>query len=677
MFGSFLAVQQAWRVVVASLMAALLVLGVQSFWLATVAERDHQALRERVGLSLESGLAKALWNYDEDTARAIISDGLRSNPIRVIEVRDADGAVFARVEGPTQVADLSLWQDYLGWLVRLEGEQTLDLTFSSTIDNRHHNVTVGQAQILYDKDHFLRMISDRLASQALGILFVVLVVALSTSAVFHWFVSRHIIRVSKDLSTVDPEDPAATILGVPWVHRRNEFGRMIDRLNRLLRQLARVQSELRRLATRDTLTNLPNRGLVLEMLDRAIDDARLEDTRCAVMFLDLDMFKHVNDSLGHGAGDDVLKEVGKRLGAELSGLGAVGRLGGDEFVVMIPEYDREEDLARLARRLIASVKRPVSLLGTLVHPSTCVGIACHPLDGSSAQALLRSADTALYAAKAGGPGQWAFFNRSMTEGALDRLRTEAKLRTAVEAEDLVLHYQPKLDLSTGRITGCEALVRWNSEGKMIPPGRFIPIAEETGLIYDIGLWVLREACQAHRRWMACLGEVTVAVNVSAQQLKEDRFLADFLSILGEFGIDPRHLELEVTESVIMSRIDVSSQLLGEIKAHGVRLSVDDFGTGYSSLAYLKKLPIDILKIDRAFVKDLPQDTSIPRMIISLADQLGLRTVAEGIESQAQLDWLRENGCQMAQGFLIGRPMPEADFVSFVPRYNTRVMPGNT
>ncbi|WP_413206786.1 putative bifunctional diguanylate cyclase/phosphodiesterase [Rhodospirillum sp. A1_3_36] len=672
MFGSFLAVQQAWRVLGVSLMAAFIVLLVQSHWLASVAERDHQAMRERVGLSLESGLAKALWNYDEETAKAIISDGLRSNPIRMIEVQDADGMTFARVDGLVKKeAPLSLWQDYLGWLVTLNGEQTLELTFTSPVDTRHRNVIVGHARILYDKNHFLRLISDRLADQAQGILFVVLVVALSTSAVFHWFVSRHIIRVSKKLSDVDPEDPAATVLDVPSGHRRNEFGRMVDRLNRLLRQLARVQSELRRLATRDTLTNLPNRGLVLEMLDRAIDEAQLEATRCAVLFLDLDMFKHVNDSLGHGAGDEVLKEVGKRLAAELSGLGAVGRLGGDEFVVMIPEYDREEDLARLARRLIATVKRPVSLSGTLVHPSTSVGIACHPLDGSSAQALLRSADTALYAAKSGGAGQWAFFNRSMTEGALDRLRTEAKLRTAVEAEDLVLHFQPKLDLETGRITGCEALVRWNSEGEMVPPGRFIPIAEETGLIYDIGMWVLQEACRAHSRWMAHLGEVTVAVNISARQLKEDRFLGDFLSILEQYGIDPHHLELEVTESVIMSRIDVSAQLLGEIKAHGVRLSVDDFGTGYSSLAYLKMLPLDILKIDRAFVNDLPQDTSIPRMIISLADQLGLRTVAEGIETQAQLDWLRENGSHMAQGFLIGRPMPEKDFVSFVNDYNKR------
>jgi diguanylate cyclase (GGDEF)-like protein len=670
-FGSFLAVQQAWRVVVVGALAAAMFLAVQSYWLAGVAERDHEALRERVALSLKSGLAKALWNYDEETARAIISDGVRSNPITVIEVLDTDGQIFARAEAAARTERPSLWKTYLGWWVRIDGEQRITLSFSSAVDSRHRDVGVGSARIVYDQDSVLRQTAERLASQALGILFVVLVVALATSAVFHWFVSRHIIRVSRDLGDVDPEDPAATALDVPRVHRGNEIGRMIDRLNRLLRQLARVQSELRRLATRDTLTNLPNRGLVLEMLDRAIDEAQVEEARCAVMFLDLDMFKHVNDSLGHGAGDEILKEVGRRLAAELSGLGAVGRLGGDEFVVMIPEYEREEELARLARRLIAAVKRPVTLSGTLVHPSTSVGIACHPLDGSSAQALLRSADTALYAAKAGGPGQWAFFNRSMTEGALDRLRTEAKLRAAVDAQELVIHYQPKLDLHTGRILGCEALVRWNSEGRMIPPGRFIPIAEETGLIYDIGLWVLREACQARSRWMTRLGDVSVAVNVSARQLKEDRFLSDFLAVLDDHGVDPRHLELEVTESVIMSRIDVSSQLLGEIKAHGVRLSVDDFGTGYSSLAYLKKLPIDILKIDRAFVNDLPQDTSIPRMIIGLAEQLGLSTVAEGIETQPQLDWLRENGCRMAQGFLIGRPMPEADFIDFVQRYNAR------
>ncbi|ABC23401.1 putative bifunctional diguanylate cyclase/phosphodiesterase [Rhodospirillum rubrum] len=670
MLGKFLAVQQALRVSLLSLAVSLGFLGMQTVWLASAADRDYLILRDRTASSLQSGLSNALWNFDAETAKAIISDALRANPIRSIHVIDSNGRVFADGQSAQPVVAPSLWESYLGWLVDLKSEMTLDLRFSSPTDDHYQGMVVGFVFITFDKDHFIRGIADRLADQVLGILVIVLVVALTTSIVFHLFISRPIIRVARGVADVDPEDPAATVLTVPRAHQRNEIGRMTNRLNHLLGRLAEVQGELRLLATRDPLTDLPNRSLILEMMDATINRVALDGGRCAVMFLDLDMFKHVNDSLGHEAGDLILKDIGRRFDAVVAGLGAVGRLGGDEFVVLIDRYEREDDLARIARRLITTVKRPIEVDGTLVHSSTSVGIACYPVDGATPQGLLRNADTAMYAVKASGPGQWAFFDRSMTENALVRLRTEASLRSAIEKGQFVLHYQPKLDLRSNRISGCEALIRWDLNGDLVPPGRFISIAEETGMIYDIGLWVLREACQAQRRWRRHAGAVPIAINVSVRQLKDERFIDDFLDIIQASGADPELLEVEVTESALMSSIEVSAHLLREMRSHGVRLSIDDFGTGYSSLAYLKNLPIDILKIDRSFVSDLPEESSIPRMIIGLAGQMGLRTVAEGIETEGQLAWLRDNGCDMIQGFLIEKPLPEADFLRFVDAYRT-------
>ncbi len=663
-----LALQQAARLLLVSVVASLVFLGVQSAWLSQAATDDYLDLRQRVATSLQSSLAKALWSFDEETAGAIISDIARSNPIRSIQVTDSNGALFTAATAPEKAAQQGgLWETYLGWLLDLHAEQSVPLNFTSPIDPRYQSVVVGSARITYDDAYFISTVADRLRNQAIGILFIVTVVALSTSVVFHSFVSRPIVRTSHALEDVDPEDPSGRRLPMPPQHRNNEFGRMIERFNGLLLRLAQVQTQLRQVATRDALTDLPNRSLLLEMIDAAIEDGARTQGHCAVMFLDLDMFKHVNDSLGHGIGDQVLKTIGQRLDSVVQGSGTVGRLGGDEFVVLINSYQGSEDLARLARRLIFAVATPVDQGGTVIHPSTSVGIACYPSDGDNGTALLRNADTAMYAAKALGPGQWSFFDRSMTENALIRLRTEASLREAVENQDFILHYQPKLDLTDGRIYGCEALARWMLHGELVPPGRFIPIAEETGLIYDIGLWVLREALSAQKRWIETLGPVTVAVNVSARQLKDDRFLTDFIHIVRAYGVDPTLLEVEVTESSIMSQIDVRAQLLGEIKALGVKLAVDDFGTGYSSLAYLKLLPLDVLKIDRSFINDVPEETSIPRMIIGLAEQLGLTTVAEGIETTEQLEWLKANGADKVQGYLIGRPLPEREFVELAVR----------
>ncbi|GEO80488.1 putative bifunctional diguanylate cyclase/phosphodiesterase [Pararhodospirillum oryzae] len=695
--GPHMALQQTTRVIAVALIAGMVFLLVQSWWLLSAAERDFATLRTTTALSLRSALSNALWNLDEPTAHALLEDTVRAKPVSAILVVDESQKVFASIGRDEGKNSFSGWESLLYHLMHPVVDQRVDLTRArprpeglashavpagaagavfhghgggapgaSRLDARDALLVqvIGHVYLTYDARLFIKGIAGRLADQTLGMLFVIVVVAGATSLVMHGFLARHLVAAARAVERIDPEDPAARPLGVPEVHRRNEFGRMVRRLNALLERLAVVQAALRHMATRDALTGLPNRSLILEIIDRALADAPLEEGHVAVMFLDLDMFKHVNDSLGHEAGDEVLQEVARRLGSVLVGVGTAGRLGGDEFVIIVEGRRSIEDLARLARRVIAAVKRPVEVAGTVVHPSTSVGIACHPQDGAGGQDLLRNADTAMYAAKAAGPGQWAFFERAMTENALIRLRTEGSLRAAVDRGEFVLHFQPKVDLGSGRVAGCEALVRWRHGGELVAPGRFIPIAEETGLIYDIGLWVLREACRVQAQWKTQFGPLSMAVNVSARQLSEPSFLDDFMAVLRANRVDLDLLELEITESAIMSQFNVSAQLLREIKALGVRLSVDDFGTGYSSLAYLKNLPIDVLKIDRSFVSDLPGDTSIPRMIIGLSGQLGLRTVAEGIETREQFDWLRDNGCHMVQGYLVSRPLPEEAFLPF-------------
>ncbi|CCG08783.1 putative bifunctional diguanylate cyclase/phosphodiesterase [Pararhodospirillum photometricum] len=670
--GSSLAVQQMVRVVTVSVLAAVIFLLGQFWWLQHDAERSFASLRDATASSMRLGLSTALWNLDDAMGGAIVEDAFHAKPLRSIVVVDTTGRVFVSRMRSEPEPDLTWWERLLDGGLRSVSEHSLPLRQPrSKADPGVETPLIGQALLRYDTSLFVRSISGPLADQTLSLLFIILTVAAATSLVMHVFLVRHIVAVVRAVEQVAPDDPAARPLRVPRVHQRNEFGRMARRFNTLLLRLAEVQQALRRLATRDALTDLPNRSLILEILDQAITDPVRPGAFAAVMLLDLDLFKHINDSLGHEAGDEVLKEVGRRLSLAMELQGAVGRLGGDEFVLVLKSCERIEDLARVARRVIEAVKAPVDLAGTLIHPSTSIGIACHPADGPDAETLLRNADTALYAAKAAGPGQWAFFDRSMTENALTRLHTESSLRKAVENGDFLLHFQPKVDLATGRVSGCEALVRWRLNGDLVAPGRFIPIAEETGLICDIGLWVLREACHCQVRWAETVGALSMAVNVSARQLREPAFLEAFLGVVATTGIDLEHLELEITESDIMSQFEVSAQLLANLKGRGVRLAVDDFGTGYSSLAYLKNLPLDVLKIDRSFVNDLPGETSIPRMIIGLSGHLGLRTVAEGIETPAQFTWLRDNGCHQIQGHWVSPPLEEEAFLTFCRTWDGR------
>jgi len=429
--------------------------------------------------------------------------------------------------------------------------------------------------------------------------------------------------------------------------------------------MARGQAEarVRHLAHFDELTGLPNRTLFNQRLSHALARARRAETPLAVLFIDLDRFKNINDTLGHAAGDRVLKEVAQRLSGCLREVDTVSRLGGDEFVVLIEAVSRPADIAEVAQKILAAVVRPVVLDAQEFHLTASIGISTSPGDGDDLQGLMKNADIAMYRAKEQGKNNFQFYSAQINVHTLERVALESGLQHALERDEFVLHYQPKIDIGSNRIAGMEALLRWQQPGKpLIPPMQFIPLAEETGLIVPIGEWVLRTACRQNKAWqdegLPCL---RVAVNLSPRQFAHASLLQDVARVLKETRLDPAWLELEITEGMVMRDPERAVRLLHELKAMGIHLSLDDFGTGYSSLSYLKRFPLDSVKIDRSFIQDLPRDSDdagITQAIIAMAHSLRLAVIAEGVETAEQLDFLRSHGCDEMQGYHFSRPVPE-------------------
>jgi diguanylate cyclase (GGDEF)-like protein/PAS domain S-box-containing protein len=429
-------------------------------------------------------------------------------------------------------------------------------------------------------------------------------------------------------------------------------------------ELVAVQKQLEQLAFYDSLTGLSNRALLRDRLEHALIAGRRDGTSVAVLFLDLDRFKVVNDSLGHEAGDLLLQTVAGRLCQCVRKTDTVARLGGDEFVIVQPYIAGTAAVSRTAEKILQALARPVDLNGNDLRPQASIGIAIFPDDGGEATVLMKHADAAMYQAKALGRGQFSFFDSSINLQAVERLRLEADLRRAIEVGELELHYQPKMCLARNTACGMEALVRWrHPERGLIPPDDFIPIAEETGLIIPLGDWVLREACRQGREWLDDGLDIHhIAVNVSARQLGTGDFPALLREVLAQSGMPAECLEIELTETTVMGDATKLEESLQQLQAMGVALSVDDFGTGYSSLSRLKRLPLDTLKIDRSFVTDIgedAQDEAIVDAILTLAKSMGLKVVAEGVENAAQANYLTTRGCDFGQGYLYSRPLPAA------------------
>ncbi len=423
-------------------------------------------------------------------------------------------------------------------------------------------------------------------------------------------------------------------------------------------------------AEHDFLTGLPNRVLLNDRVNQAIALAQRNLYLVAVLFLDLDGFKHINDSLGHPMGDKLLQSVSERLVGCVRGVDTVSRQGGDEFVMLLPAIERAEDAAIAARRMLLAVAEAHTIEGRDLHVSASIGVSVYPADGPDAETLIKNADTAMYQAKENGRQGYQFFEPAMNVRAVERQSIEENLRRALERKEFVLHYQPKINLKTGAITGAEALIRWIHPTRgFISPAQFIPVAEDCGLILPIGDWVLREACTQAREWVdAGLPGLSMAVNVSAMQFQHEGFLKGVFDTLEQTGFDPSCLEVEVTESALMKRAEFTASILQTLRVSGIKVAIDDFGTGYSSLSYLRKFPLDALKIDQSFVRQItntPNETTIVSAIISMARSLKLRTVAEGVETVEELVFLQAHECEEAQGYYFGRPMPPHEFAALL------------
>ena len=423
------------------------------------------------------------------------------------------------------------------------------------------------------------------------------------------------------------------------------------------------------LARHDPLTNLPNRLALDAQLAAAVDGAVPGIDRMALLIIDLDNFKTINDSLGHAAGDRLLGELARRLGAEMDGGKRLFRLGGDEFVIFVEQLDSDETVIELSTRLIRLIGESVDIDGHVLHVTPSIGISLFPEDGRDAQALIRNADTAMYYAKANGRANYKFFTEPMNAAANKRLHLESELWRALAENQLVLHYQPQIDLLSSKVVGVEALVRWRHPQRgLIGPVEFIPVAEECGLILPLGHWVLLTACRQVKTWLdqgIDMGEM--AVNISAHQFRQPEFAQSVRGILAETGLPASRLELEITESTIMHGVDEAIATMAELRGMGVRLAIDDFGTGYSSLAYLRRFPLDRLKIDRSFLADVDSDrdaASLLTSIVLLGRSLGLQLVAEGVENFAQAEFLRTLECERVQGFHFFQPVSAEEVIGF-------------
>ncbi|MGI2048363.1 putative bifunctional diguanylate cyclase/phosphodiesterase [Shewanella oncorhynchi] len=611
--------------------------------------------------SVEQPAANAVWALDDNLARQTLEAAIKVEHVGSAVIELDDGSMFVSVSNNKQNNSqtfISLSNKLFDDLKEISRPLYRPFYFEGTQQQQ----LIGTLTVFYDTQELTNTLFSQLRFSFFATLARALLLTLVLSVVFHRFLTQPIARISEAIDKIEPDSPDENLLPMSNAHKDDELGLVTSKFNQILIQFSQTQSKLRKMATRDPLTGLPNRTLLLETIAVTIQRSRVHKRSFALMFIDLDRFKNINDSLGHALGDQFLARIARILERFVGDKGTVSRLGGDEFVILADTVHTPDQAADFVDKLLLQLNVPIQLNEHAIHPAASIGISIYPEDGNSAEDLIRHADIAMYSAKAAGSNQWAFFKQQMTERAAVRLRTEASLHDALKNNEFLLYFQPKLDLQTGKVIACEALIRWQKDGRLISPISFIPVAEETGIIIPIGRWVIEQSCKVLREWQKKYNyAIPIAINVASQQFADASLVPDIKQMALRYQIQPELLEIEITETSLMNDIELAIAKLEQLKSAGFGIAVDDFGTGYSSLSYLRHLPITTMKIDRCFVSDLPGDSAIASTILMLGKQLNLTIVAEGIENEQQLDWLKENQCQVGQGFYFSQPLPQAEF----------------
>ena len=507
--------------------------------------------------------------------------------------------------------------------------------------------------------------AERARDSAVSMIGAVMLVGLVAVAGISVVLARSIRRPIKELNKGVDEFARGNLDHRVPIYRHDELGMVVEMFNRMAAAVQGGQKELAHQAFHDPLTDLPNRDLFKDRVGHALTRQIRDGKPLAVMFVDLDDFKTVNDSLGHAAGDQLLSWMAERLGRSVRPSDTVARLGGDEFAVLVEDMRGQRDAILVADRIIEALTEPLAIDGKEIFVHASVGIAI-TYGSIEMDELLKNADVAMYAAKRSGKGRYEVFDTSMNEGVLERLELKAELQRAVERNEFVLHYQPLVDLASGQVVGAEALVRWNHPKRgLVAPNEFVPLAEETGLIVPIGRWVMKEACHQIHEWQYHYGiDLKISVNLSGKQFQEVRFVSEVARVLRETPLAPDDLTLEITESMLLLNTATTIERLEELRALGVHVAIDDFGTGYSSLNYLRQFPIGTVKIDKSFTDGIAQgaeESALARAVLKLSHTLGMDTVAEGVGSADQVAVLKDLGCTTGQGSLFGYAMPSREF----------------
>ena len=647
-------------------MVAVVVLGVTTPGLLLfaieqrLAERSQNVLLERSETAFMAisrvSIAEAMWALDRNALDAALNRILDNPQVVAVHVDD----------NLSTTPSLERLRPGFSQSLREETDAKRLRRYQQVIERTGDNL--GTITVWFDMGYGRGLLSQRRTEM-------LLLVALQVLASIAVLMPILVTRVFKPIERLKAQatallEHAEEATGPAFIWRRNDelgllgrhLGEVQGQLKALFAQLETKNAQLQQLALYDHLTGLPNRSLFTDLVQREIQQARRSDQRFGLLFIDLDRFKAVNDTLGHAAGDTLLVELARRLREILRNVDVVCRQSGDEFLVMVRHVDHWESLGEMADRILKAVEEPVATGHGMARVSASIGISMFPDDAEDFEMLVKNADTAMYQAKSLGRARYSFFHRELNIRLMAHLELEKELAQAIREYELVLHYQPQVDAHTGALVGVEALVRWQHPQRgLLYPGHFITVAEESGLIADMGAWTLHESCRQLAAWKARgLHIGTMAVNVSALEFRDHRLLDSLQRALDDSGISPAELEVEITESVLMAETETSLRIMARLHELGVGIAIDDFGTGYSSLSYLKRLQPTQLKIDRSFVRDTDNDSdscAIVKGVIGLAEALGLNMVAEGVETEQQRTFLREAGCHTLQGYLIARPMP--------------------